>query len=91
MEFECRKKMKYNSVGLPNEIGLYNPENEKDACGVGFVVSIDGIASHKVLLDCKTMLTRMEHRGACACDKDTGDGAGVLTSIPDKLLRKELQ
>ena len=83
--------MKYNQVGLPNEIGLYDPLNEKDACGVGFVVSIDGKESNKVLMDCKSMLIKMSHRGACACDKDTGDGAGVLTSIPDRFFRNLLK
>jgi glutamate synthase (NADH) len=69
-------------TGLPNKIGLYDPILEKDACGVGFVVSIEGVSSNKVLKDARTMLVRMAHRGACGCDNNTGDGAGVLTSIP---------
>lgn len=71
--------------GCPQAQGLYDPNYERDACGVGYVVSIDGISSHKVLRDSQTMLERMEHRGACGCDNDTGDGAGVLTAIPHKL------
>lgn len=78
-----------NQVGLPHKIGLYNPENEKDACGVGFIVSIDGNASNKIIQDAKKMLIRMSHRGACACD--TGDGAGILTSIPHNLFVKYLK
>jgi glutamate synthase (NADH) len=78
-----------NQVGLPNKIGLYNPENEKDACGVGFIVSIDGNASNKIIQDAKKMLIRMSHRGACACD--TGDGAGILTSMPHNLFAKYLK
>ncbi|XP_029649401.1 glutamate synthase [NADH], amyloplastic [Octopus sinensis] len=73
------------------KVGLYDPEFEKDSCGVGYVVSIDGIASNQVLQDSRTMLQRMEHRGACACDNDTGDGAGVLTAIPHKLYEQDLK
>lgn len=70
------------------DLGLYEPAFESDACGVGYVVNIDGIESHRVLRDSQVMLERMEHRGACGCDNDTGDGAGVLTSIPHKLYAK---
>ncbi|VDK30506.1 unnamed protein product [Gongylonema pulchrum] len=71
--------------------GLYNPELEKDSCGVGFVASVRGIATHQILKDGRTMLERLAHRGACACDNDSGDGAGVMTVIPDALYRKELK
>lgn len=74
-----------NPWGLPPAQGLYDPSLEKEACGVGFIVSIDGIPSHKVLRDAHTVSHRMEHRGACACDNDTGDGAGVMTAIPHGL------
>jgi glutamate synthase (NADPH/NADH) len=83
--------MQLNEVGLPNKIGLYDPAYEKDACGVGFIVSIDGINSRKTLTDAKKMLIRMAHRGACSCDNDTGDGAGVLTSMPHVMFRNELK
>jgi glutamate synthase (NADH) len=77
---------------IPKEkIGLYDPSLEKDACGVGFIVSIDRIETNKVLLDAKTMLIRMAHRGACGCDNNTGDGAGVLTSIPHDFFCKILK
>ncbi|XP_052808642.1 uncharacterized protein LOC128237296 isoform X2 [Mya arenaria] len=76
------------SYGLPKAEGLYSPEYESDACGVGFVVNIEGKRSHKILRDSETMLRRMEHRGACGCDNDSGDGAGVMTGIPHKLYRK---
>ena len=67
---------------MPKEpVGLYDPANERDACGVGFIVSIEGASSNKVLLDAKTMLIRMGHRGACGCDNNTGDGAGVQYRI----------
>uniref|UniRef100_T1IMC7 glutamate synthase (ferredoxin) n=1 Tax=Strigamia maritima TaxID=126957 RepID=T1IMC7_STRMM len=77
--------------GLPPKQGLYDPTFEKDACGVGFIVSIDGIHSHKILEDAETISIRMEHRGACACDNDTGDGAGVVTTIPHKYYSNEIQ
>lgn len=74
--------------GLPPSTGLYDSRFESDACGVGYVVSIDGIRSHKILRDSEIMLRRMEHRGACGCDNDSGDGAGVMTGIPYKLYNK---
>ncbi|XP_058126066.1 uncharacterized protein LOC131282547 [Anopheles ziemanni] len=70
--------------------GLYDPQNEHEACGVGFIVSIEGKPNHKILRDAQTLAIRMNHRGACACDNDTGDGAGVCTSIPHQLYAKEL-
>uniref|UniRef100_A0A4D5R9J1 Glutamate synthase n=1 Tax=Scolopendra viridis TaxID=118503 RepID=A0A4D5R9J1_SCOVI len=75
----------------PEKQGLYDPSFERDACGVGFIVSIDGISSHKILRDAETISIRMEHRGACACDNDTGDGAGVMTTIPHKLYNREIE
>ena len=83
--------MKTDAQGLPVKQGLYDPALEKDACGVGYVVSINGVASHKVLEDAKMMLLRMNHRGACSCDNDTGDGAGVTTAIPRQLFSKLLK
>ncbi|KAK6621297.1 hypothetical protein RUM43_011603 [Polyplax serrata] len=70
---------------LPIKQGLYDPSNEHEACGVGFIVSIDGTRSNKILQDAKTLSLRMNHRGACAGDNGTGDGAGVLTAIPHSL------
>uniref|UniRef100_A0A915DAE5 glutamate synthase (ferredoxin) n=1 Tax=Ditylenchus dipsaci TaxID=166011 RepID=A0A915DAE5_9BILA len=70
---------------------LWRPQLEKDNCGVGFVTSIKGIATHKILQEGRIMLERMAHRGACGCDNDSGDGAGVLTAIPDKLYRDEIK
>lgn len=77
-------------TGAPNRRGLYLPQLERDACGVGFVANIDGSCNNKVLRDAQIMLERMEHRGACGCDDDSGDGAGVLTGIPHRLYSKEL-
>ncbi|XP_073839510.1 uncharacterized protein [Musca autumnalis] len=74
----------------PGKQGLYDPQNEHEACGVGFIVAIDGKRSHKILRDAQTLSERMNHRGACACDNDTGDGAGVMASIPHDLYAKAL-
>ena len=71
--------------------GLWLPQLERDACGVGFVCSIKGNTSSKIMSDARTMLERMAHRGACGCDNDSGDGAGVLTAIPDDLYRKSVK
>ncbi|CAH0729004.1 unnamed protein product, partial [Brenthis ino] len=75
----------------PPKQGLYDPQNEHEACGVGFVVAIDGKRSHKIVRDAETLAKRMEHRGACACDNDTGDGAGVLTAIPHQFYCAQLR
>ncbi|CAD6188852.1 unnamed protein product [Caenorhabditis auriculariae] len=73
------------------EQGLWLPQLERDACGVGFVCSIQGKATRKIMEDARTMLERMAHRGACGCDDHSGDGAGVLTAIPDELYRKSVK
>ncbi|KAJ0179692.1 hypothetical protein K1T71_004283 [Dendrolimus kikuchii] len=75
----------------PPKQGLYDPQNEHEACGVGFVVAIDGKRSHKIVRDAEILANRMEHRGACACDNDTGDGAGVLTAIPHQFYCAQLR
>ena len=69
-------------IGLPERQGLYDPANEHDACGVGFVVDINGRQSHEIVRMGLQVLTNLEHRGACGCDPLTGDGAGILTQIP---------
>ncbi len=69
--------------------GLYRKEFEHDACGIGFVASMKGIKSHRIVQDSITMLIRMDHRGACGCDPNSGDGAGVLLQIPHEFLLEE--
>ncbi|MEZ6055252.1 MAG: glutamate synthase large subunit [Planctomycetaceae bacterium] len=73
---------------FPTAHGLYDPANEKDSCGVGFVAQIQGKPSHQIVLDADCILRRMTHRGACGCESNTGDGAGMLVGLPDKFLRK---
>src|SRR5881397_714948 len=68
--------------------GLYDPSNEHDACGVGFVVDIKGRKSHSVIEKGLRILLNLLHRGACGCEANTGDGAGILVQMPDRFLRK---
>ena len=75
-------------MGYPVSPGLYDPANAHDACGVGFVADIRGRRSHQIVLDGDTVLRRMEHRGACGAEGNTGDGAGILTALPHELLRR---
>ncbi|MFB0907157.1 MAG: glutamate synthase subunit alpha, partial [Spirosomataceae bacterium] len=72
-----------------NYPGLYRPEFEHDACGIGFTAHLKGRKSHKIVEDAIKMLERMDHRGACGCDPDTGDGAGMLIQIPHEFFADE--
>jgi len=67
---------------LPPKQGLYDPANEHDSCGVGFVAHVKGKRSHQILIDAEEVLRSMDHRGACGCEANTGDGAGILTALP---------
>lgn len=69
--------------------GLYRPEFEHDSCGVGFVTDIKGHKSHQIVADALTILENMEHRGACGCDPNSGDGAGLLLQIPHEFFMDE--
>jgi glutamate synthase domain-containing protein 2/glutamate synthase domain-containing protein 1/glutamate synthase domain-containing protein 3 len=75
--------------GLPAPQGLYNPANERDACGIGFVVNINGESSHEIIKRGIQILINLTHRGACGCDPETGDGAGILIQIPHKFFARE--
>ena len=74
-------------VGLPATNGLYNPANEKDSCGVGFVAHVKGVPSHQIMQDAYHINSRMDHRGGCGFEENTGDGAGILTAMPDSFMR----
>ncbi|XP_010671471.2 glutamate synthase 1 [NADH], chloroplastic isoform X1 [Beta vulgaris subsp. vulgaris] len=63
-------------------LGLYDPKYDKDSCGVGFVAELSGESSRKTVTDAVEMLVRMSHRGACGCETNTGDGAGILVGLP---------
>jgi glutamate synthase (NADPH) large chain len=74
---------------LPSQPGgLYDPQFEHDACGIAFVVNVDGEPSHQIVADAITALKNLQHRGACGSDPETGDGAGLLMQIPDRFFRK---
>ncbi|HWR14373.1 MAG TPA: glutamate synthase large subunit [Terriglobales bacterium] len=75
--------------GLPGPQGLYDPANEHDACGIGFVASIKGEKSHDIIVKGVQVLINLTHRGASGCDAETGDGAGVLIQIPHKFFARE--
>ncbi len=75
------------NAGLPARQGLYDPANEHDACGLGFVVDIEGRKNHAIVHQGLEILVNLTHRGACGCDPLTGDGAGILTQLPDEFLR----
>jgi glutamate synthase (NADPH/NADH) large chain len=76
-------------AGPPPAQGLYDPHHEHDACGVGFVVDLKGRRSHAILRQALQVLKNLLHRGACGCEPNTGDGAGVLVQMPDAFLRRE--
>ena len=77
-----------NRTGLPPKQGLYDPQFEHDACGVGFVVNVKGRASHEIIRQGLTILENLDHRGAVGSEPNTGDGAGILIQMPDSFFRK---
>jgi glutamate synthase domain-containing protein 2/glutamate synthase domain-containing protein 1 len=80
------RRTDYSSLAqYPNS--LYDSKQEKDSCGVGFVAKLDGTAHRHIVTNALTMLERMHHRGGCGCDPESGDGAGIMTSIPDLFFR----
>ncbi|HWF13960.1 MAG TPA: glutamate synthase large subunit [Candidatus Acidoferrales bacterium] len=79
----------YPFRGVPPAQGLYNPQHEHDACGIGFVASIEGRKSHDIVTKGVQILINLAHRGACGCDPQTGDGAGILIQIPHAFFERE--
>ncbi|MEO5877411.1 MAG: glutamate synthase large subunit [Streptosporangiaceae bacterium] len=73
--------------GTPSAQGLYDPANEHDACGVGFVVDLHGRKSHEIVENALTVLRNLDHRGAVGAEPDDGDGVGILTQVPDAFFR----
>ena len=74
--------------GLPPKQGLYDPQFEKDACGIGFVANIKGVRSHEIVRQGLEVLENLTHRGAQGCDPYTGDGAGILIQIPHEFFTR---
>ncbi len=75
------------SHGLPPAQGLYDPADEHDACGVAFIATLSGVATHEIVDQALTALRNLDHRGASGAEPDSGDGAGILTQVPDAFLR----
>ncbi len=78
-----------NRQGPPSRVGLYDPQFEHDACGMGFVVDLNGNRSHDIIRKGIEILINLTHRGACGCDPQTGDGAGIQIQIPHEFFVRE--
>jgi glutamate synthase (NADPH/NADH) large chain len=76
-------------MAMASNTGLYSPQFERDACGIGFVANIKGNKSHQHVSDALTVLENMEHRGACGCESNTGDGAGIMIQTPHEFFFDE--
>src|SRR6478752_10869942 len=79
------------SHAFPPPQGLYDPRHEKDACGVAFVATLTGVASHDIVKQGIQALRNLDHRGAAGAEQNTGDGAGILLPVPDAFLRAVAQ
>jgi glutamate synthase domain-containing protein 2/glutamate synthase domain-containing protein 1/glutamate synthase domain-containing protein 3 len=79
----------FRTYGLPPKQGMYDPCHERDACGIGFIANVNGVASHEIIEQGIQILINLTHRGACGCDPDTGDGAGVLIQVPHAFFKRE--
>src|SRR5258707_3745539 len=80
------KALRTQTNGLPPKQGLYDPWFEHEACGVGFVVNVKGKKSHEIIRQGLRILINLNHRGACGCEANTGDGAGILMQMPHTFL-----
>src|SRR6185369_11527608 len=76
-------------MALPDKQGLYDPAFEHDACGLGFVATLDKVGSHAIVSQALEILANLTHRGAAGCDPCTGDGAGILLQLPHALYADE--
>ena len=77
----------YKKMGFPSSQGLYDPKNEHDACGFGFIANIDNIPKHEIVHQALDIVHKLDHRGAIGADPLAGDGAGILIQIPDEFFR----
>ncbi|MFM7451408.1 MAG: hypothetical protein ACKO2M_02830, partial [Actinomycetota bacterium] len=75
---------------LPKAVGLYDPANEHDACGVAMVATLNKVATHEIIAKGLVALRNLEHRGASGAEVNSGDGAGILICIPDQFFRAVL-
>lgn len=79
------------NIKQPRQQGLYDPQLEHDACGVGFIVQMKGVRSHSIVEQALTILVNLEHRGAVGAEPNSGDGAGILTQLPHDFLQAAAQ
>src|SRR5687767_667532 len=89
-----RSRMKNQNAhtnGPPAKQGLYDPDFEHEACGVGFVVHVKGKKSHQIVQQGLEVLRNLDHRGACGCEANTGDGAGILMQMPHAFLQQQCE
>ena len=84
--FKLKDKYRF---GFPEKNGLYDPQFEKDSCGVGLVANIKGIPSREIMDDAFHVNSKMDHRGGCGFEENTGDGAGILIALPDSFFRSQ--
>ena len=73
----------------PKKKGLYDPDFERDSCGVGLVANVKGVPSREIMDNAYLINSRMDHRGGCGFEENTGDGAGILLALPDSFFQKE--
>ena len=89
MSAEQNSQSQKTKIGsLPKKQGLYDPQFEHDACGVGFIAHIKGKKSHQIVKDALQILLNLDHRGAVGFESNTGDGAGILLQMPHKFFSK---
>jgi glutamate synthase (ferredoxin) len=86
-----KKRRAQPAISAPPAQGLYDPRFEHDACGLGFVVHIKGKKSHQMVTDALKILVNLDHRGACGCETNTGDGAGILIQVPHEFLAAQTE
>lgn len=79
------------NYGFPEKQGFYDPQMEKDNCGIGFICDINGVKNNSILKKALEILKNLRHRGAVAADDTTGDGSGIMLQIPHGFLKKELE
>ena len=76
-------------IDRPKKKGLYDPDFERDSCGVGLVANVKGVPSREIMDNAYLINSRMDHRGGCGFEENTGDGAGILLALPDSFFQKE--
>jgi glutamate synthase (ferredoxin) len=86
-----KKRRARQAISAPPAQGLYDPRFEHDACGLGFVVHMKGKKSHQMVTDALKILVNLDHRGACGCETNTGDGAGILIQVPHEFLAAQTE